>query len=60
MTFTERLRLIGFGLFGWSAAVISGAETTSDLIRLLSPVQAGLMAGCFAAALMPGRMARFS
>lgn len=60
MLFTHRLRLLAFGLFGWSAAMFTAAETTSGLIAACTPVQAGLGALCFATALLPGRMARFS
>lgn len=59
VTFTERTRLMAFGLFGWTAAMVAAANTPSDLLRVLSPVQAGIMAGCFAVALLPGRTARF-
>ena len=60
MLFTHRLRLLTFGLFGWSAAMFTAAETTSPLVAAASPMQAGLGALCFTAALLPGRMARFS
>jgi hypothetical protein len=60
MTPTERIRLLAFGLFGWSAAMMTAAHTPVDLLRVVvSPVQAGIMAGCFVAALLPGRTARF-
>lgn len=61
MTFPERLRLLAFGLFGWMVAMFTAADHPgSDLWGYTSAVQAGLMAGCFATALLPGRMARFS
>jgi hypothetical protein len=59
VTFTERIRLLGFGLFGWCAAMVAAAHSPVDLVRAISPVQAAVMAGCFAAALLPGRTARF-
>jgi hypothetical protein len=59
MTITERTALMAFGLLGWSAAMLTAAHSPTDLLRLVSPVQAGIMAGCFAAALLPGRTARF-
>lgn len=59
MLFTHRLRLLAFGLFGWSAAMFTAADTTSPIVAAASAAQAGLMAGCFAVALLPGRMARF-
>jgi len=59
MTFTERTGLMAFGLFGWSVAMAAAARTPTELLRVVSPVQAGIMAGCFAVALLPGRTARF-
>lgn len=59
MTFTHRLNLLAFGLFGWCAAMMTAAQATDPLILGVAPVQAGLMAGCFAVALLPGRTARF-
>jgi hypothetical protein len=60
MTFTERARLIGFGLFTWMLAMFAAAESTNSLISFCAPLQAGIGAGLFATALLPGRMARFS
>lgn len=60
MLFTHRLNLLAFGLFGWSVAMFTAADTGSSLVATASAAQAGLMAGCFAVALLPGRMARFS
>lgn len=60
MTFVERLNLMAFGLFGWSATMFSAAGLTNPILATAAAVQAGLMAGCFAVALLPGRMARFS
>lgn len=60
MTFVQRTRLLAFGLFGWSAAMFGAAGTADPVIAVGSAVQAGLMAGCFVTALLPGRMARFS
>lgn len=61
MTFTERTRLLGFGLFGWVVAMFTAADHPGDsFYTYTSAAQAGLMAACFATALLPGRMARFS
>lgn len=61
MSFVERTRLMSFGLFGWMTAMFTAAEHPGNtLIGYASAVQAGLMAGCFTIALLPGRMARFS
>lgn len=61
MTFTQRTRLMAFGLTGWIVAMFTAADNPGDaLLGYTSAVQAGLMGGCFATALLPGRMARFS
>lgn len=61
MNFTQRTRLLGFGLFGWVVAMFTAAGHPGDsFYTYTSAAQAGLMAGCFATALLPGRMARFS
>lgn len=60
MLFTHRLRLISFGLLTWSAGMFSAAETTSALVATASPAMAGIGAGLFVAALLPGRTARFT
>lgn len=59
MTMTERLRLMAFGLFGWSVTLFTAYGSSDPLIVSASALQAGLMASCFGAALLPGRMARF-
>lgn len=60
MTFTHRLNLLAFGLFGWCAAMLTAAAHIHPAVDAIAPIQAGLMAGCFATALLPGRTARFS
>lgn len=60
MTMTERMRLMASGLFGWSATLFTAYGSPDTLVVSASAVQAGLMAACFGAALLPGRMARFS
>ena len=60
MRFTHRLGLLAFALFCWSTAMFSAAETTEALVAALAPAQAGIGAGLFVTALLPGRMARFS
>lgn len=60
MLFTHRLRLLAFGLFTWSAAMFDAAETTHTLVAAASSAMAGLGAGMFVTALLPGRMARFT
>ena len=60
MTPIHRLYLLAFGLFSWSGAMFAAAETTNPVIAAVSPVQAGIGAGMFVVALLPGRTARFS
>lgn len=60
MTFIQRLNLLAFGLFCWSTAMFTAAEASDPAVAAASPVQAGIGAGLFVAALLPGRMARFS
>ena len=60
MTFPERIRLLAFGLFTWSAAMFTAASDPDTLTATAAPVMAGIGAGLFTAALLPGRMARFS
>lgn len=61
MTLTERLALMIFGLTGWSATLFIASSQPSDpLVVSSSAFQAAAMAACFGAALLPGRMARFS
>lgn len=60
MSFTHRFRLLTFGLFTWSAGMFTAAATTDAVVAAASPVQAGIGAGLFVTALLPGRTARFS
>lgn len=60
MTPIERLTLLAFGLFSWSAAMFTAHGTDIALVADVAAVQAGLGALCFATALLPGRMARFT
>lgn len=60
MLFSHRLRLLAFGLFVWAVSMFTAAETTSGPVAVATPVQAGIGAGLFVTALLPGRMARFS
>jgi len=61
MTFTERLRLMAFGLTMWVTGMFTAADAdTATVVASCAPVMAGLGAGLFATALLPGRMARFS
>jgi len=60
MTFIERTRLICFGLLTWILAMFAAAESTNSMVSFCAPLQAGIGAGLFATALLPGRMARFS
>ena len=60
MTHTGRLGLLAFGMFTWASAMFTAAEHGTDLVGYVSAVQAGLGAGLFVTALLPGRMARFS
>lgn len=60
MTFTERCRLLAFGLFTWSLAMFTADDESSLLIVGPSAVMAGVGVGLFVVALLPGRTARFS
>jgi hypothetical protein len=60
MTFRERLSLLAFGAFAWASAVMTLATPHAGVFELVSPVQTGLAGLCLGAALLPGRMARFS
>lgn len=61
MTFTHRLNLMAFGLFTWAVAMFTGADpATPEVVVSCATMMVGLGAGCFATALLPGRMARFS
>ncbi len=59
MTIRERLCLLAFGLFTWSTAMFI-AEGSTSLLVLPAAAQAGVGAGLFVTALLPGRTARFS
>jgi hypothetical protein len=60
MTFTERCRLLSFGLFTWMTGMITAATGTVEIAVSCAPLMAGIGAGLFVAALLPGRTARFS
>jgi hypothetical protein len=61
MTFTERTRLLAFGLVTWMTGMFSAADPDAVAVTLsCAPVMAGIGAGLFTTALLPGRMARFS
>lgn len=60
MTPKERLALIAFGLFTWASAMFTAADPVTGLVAHVAAVQAGLGAGLFVTALLPGRTARFS
>lgn len=60
MTPKERLGLLVFGLVSWSSAMFTAHGTDVALVADVAVVQAGLSALCFATALLPGRMARFT
>ena len=60
MTFVERTRLLAFGVFSWAAATMTAAAHLGGPVDAVSPIQAGIGAGLAVAALLPGRMARFS
>lgn len=60
MTFTERLALLGFGLFTWSLSMATAHGSADWLIVAPSAIMSGAGAACFVTALLPGRMARFS
>lgn len=60
MTFTERCRLLAFGLFTWMTGMVTSSTETGAVILSCAPVMAGIGAGLFIVALLPGRVARFS
>ena len=61
MTFTERLGLLGFGLFTWSLSMFTAFDPeVNAIVASCAAPMAGVGAGCFTTALLPGRMARFS
>lgn len=60
MTFTQRCRLLAFGLFTWSSAMFMAADPATPLTTSAAPLMAGMGAAWFVVALLPGRMARFS
>ena len=59
MTPKERLSLIAFGLFTWSSAMFTEVDPATGLVAYVAAVQAGLGAGLFVTAFLPGRTARF-
>lgn len=59
MTFTERLGLLGFGLFTWSLSMFTAHGAEQPIAAMTSPSMAGIGAFLFVVALLPGRMARF-
>lgn len=60
MTPIHRLNLLFFGLITWSTGMFTAAAETATPIALSAPAMAGIGAGLFVTALLPGRMARFS
>lgn len=61
MTFSERLCLLAFGLFGWSVSMFVAADPdTVPVLVEIAAVQSGIGAGLFVAGLLPGRTVRFS
>lgn len=60
MTFVHRLNLLAFGLFTWSVAMFTAADSGQPIVAMTSPSMAGFGGFLFATALLPGRMARFS
>lgn len=61
MTVIERIRLLGFGLVMWMSGMFTAADAdTVTVVASCAPLMAGLGAGLFVTALLPGRMARFS
>lgn len=60
MTIIERIGLLAFGLFTWSTAMFIAAGASPLVVVLPAAVQAGIGAGLFVTALLPGRSARFS
>ena len=60
MTFTERISLLGFGLFTWVTGMVTASTATGAVVVSCAPVMAGVGAGLFVVALLPGRTARFS
>ena len=59
MTFTERCRLLAFGLFTWMVGMFTAAESALPIARECAPFLSGMGAAWFVVALLPGRMARF-
>jgi hypothetical protein len=59
VTPAQRLRLLAFGVLTWSAGMFTAAETTEAVLAATAPAMAGIGAGVFVTALLPGRMARF-
>lgn len=61
MTITQRFRLLAFGLATWVVSMFTAADPdTAAVVTSIAPMMAGIGAGLFATALLPGRMARFS
>jgi hypothetical protein len=60
MTIAQRFRLLAFGLVTWVAGMSAAAADTVAVVAAAAPAMAGIGAGLFATALLPGRMARFS
>lgn len=61
MNLFHRLNLLAFGLFTWSVSMFTVADSdTTDVVGACAPLMAGIGAGLFVTALLPGRMARFS
>lgn len=59
MTPKERLSLLAFAMFVWASAMFTAADPVTGLVSYVAAVQAGLGAGLFVTALLPGRTARF-
>lgn len=61
MTFSERIRLLAFGLVTWISGMFTAADPHAVAVAAsCAPMMAGIGAGLFVTALLPGRMARFS
>lgn len=60
MKFTERISLLGFGLFTWSLSMATAYGSAEWMVVGPSAIMAGAGVACFVTALLPGRTARFS
>lgn len=60
MTVPERIALLVFGLATWSTGMVAPGLSAETLVFVTAPVMAGIGAGLFVTALLPGRTARFS